>query len=62
MKIVKAWRASSDSYVEYAVETEFEAHRRSRDTWGSQHDRVERKIVTGGVPTIWPVFHRTASD
>jgi hypothetical protein len=52
-KLVKAFSLTEDQEVGYIVETEFEAFKRHRETFGSQYDKIERRVVSGGIPVLW---------
>jgi len=52
-KLIKAYSLSQDCNTSYLIETQLEAARRSKETWGEQYDRIERRVVTGGIPVVW---------
>jgi hypothetical protein len=52
-RILTAYSLTEQREVKYIVETEMEAHRRSRATWAEQYDRIERRVVSGGTPAVW---------
>lgn len=36
----------------YIIPSLSEAMRHSRNTWGKQHDPIERRVVEGGLPIV----------
>lgn len=52
MKTVKSKSIADDSVVEWRLPTRREVHLNSIATWGKQFDRVERKVVEGGLPIV----------
>jgi hypothetical protein len=52
-KLVKAFSLTENREVGYVVETEFEAFKRFRHTFGEQYARIERRVISGGVPVVW---------
>jgi len=53
-RIVKAENIRTRQVTAYLVPSKPEALRHSEATWGSQYDPVERRVMEGGLPMLWP--------
>lgn len=53
MKIIEVENVWTGVISKYEVPSVEDAEKYSVETWGSQHDPVERKKVTGGWPMVW---------
>lgn len=57
-RTIRSISIADGSEVVWRVPTRAEAMANSRETWGKQYDRVERRTIEGGLPII---FERMAS-
>jgi len=53
VKKIKVWSNFEEGYVEYLIPRIVQARNYIGETWGSQYDRVEKKLVEGGLPLVW---------
>jgi hypothetical protein len=37
----------------YTIPSVKEAHKLSKETWGSRYDPIEKKEIQGGIPVLW---------
>ncbi len=52
MPTIKSKSVADDSVIEWRVPSRRETLLHSTSTWGRQYDRIERKVVEGGLPIV----------